>query len=194
VSEDDNVSEPGAAASTIRESVDPGVVDEMQTLRAGLELARASHLTMLRLQLALHKSNRRTAMQALDNLLEIDAEMEGLAATLGDVPTQLAKEAALFGFIGFQKEAIAAEKHVLAQGDLRPAAEPVAVATADDEQPGDTDVPAQSLMPDEEAESADRAGGGRWPYVLAIASIIIALGCVLLAVMWPALSVTLARF
>ena len=194
MSEDDAVNEPGAAASTISGSVDPDVVDEMQTLRAGLELARASHLTMLRLQLALHKSNRRTAMQALDNLLEIDAEIEGLAATLGDAPTQLANEAALFGFIGFQKEAIAAEKHVLAHGDLRPAAEPVVIPSGDDEQPGDADVPAQSMMPDEEAESADRAGGRRWPYVLAIASILIALGCAVLAVMWPALSVALLRF
>jgi hypothetical protein len=130
-------------------------------------------------------------MQALDNLLEIDAEMENLAATLNGIPTHLANERGLFGFIGFQKEAIAAEKHVLARGGSRLEAEPVAVATADEDQASDLDLPVQPLLSDE-AESTHRSGR-RWHYVLAIAFLLVVLGCGLLTYMWPVLSVTLAR-
>jgi len=80
------VNNPAPTASSAFGSIDPKGVDGAQALRTGLDLARASQLTMLRLLLALHKSNRRTAMQALDNLLDIDAEMEGLAATLNRAP------------------------------------------------------------------------------------------------------------
>lgn len=142
---------------------------------------------MLRLQLALYRSNRRTAMQALDNLLEIDAEMEGLAATLSGLPTHSTADAPLFGFIGFQKEAIAAEKHVLASGGLRSVAEPIAVSPPDDERRHNADLPEQALLSDDEAERNDRAGSRRWTYVLAVAIVIAALGCGLMAYFWPAL-------
>lgn len=164
--------------------------DEMQTLRSGLELTRASQLTLLRLQLALYKSNRRAAMQALDNLLDIDAEMEGLAARLSDAPTHLAEDAALSGFIGLQKAAIAAEKHALTGGDLRRDARAIAASAPGDWESG-ADVPAQPLFSDDEAESDERTGGGRWIYAL-VAVIVIVLGCGLIAYLWPTLSATLA--
>lgn len=170
------------------------MVDEMQTLRTGLELARASQLTMVRLQLALHKSNRRTAMQALDNLLEIDAEMEGLAATLNEAPAYGADDAPLFSFIGFQKEAIAAEKHALTGRGLRSDEQPIAPPPSDAEQPHDTGLVEQSVLTNDEVESGDRTGSRRWIYVLAAAIVIAALGCGLIAYSWPELSIVSAPF
>jgi hypothetical protein len=162
----------------------------MQALRNGLELARASQLTMLRLQLALHKSNRRTAMQALDDLLDIDAEMEGLAATLTDVPTQLADDAALSGFIGLQKAAIAVEKHVLTGSDWRSDAAPRVIAAPEDGA-GDADLRGQPPLPNDEVECDDRTGSRRWMPVLAVAIIVALIGFGLMAYLWPALPVTL---
>ena len=176
-----------AAASSTSGSVNPPVVDEMETLRAGLELARASQLTLLRLQLALQRSNRRTAMQALDNLLEIDAEMEGLAAKLNGAPSHLAGDAALFSFIGFQKEAIATEKHVLASGELGLEARPIVVPADDDDEASGADLPAQE--PDDEAERIDRGGSRAWIYVLAAAILIVAIGCGLIAYFWPVMPI-----
>src|SRR3546814_3084452 len=75
VTKEDAVNNSIPAASSTNGSIDPNVVDGMQALRTGLGLMRASQLTMVRFQLALYKSNRRTAMQALDNLLDIDAEI-----------------------------------------------------------------------------------------------------------------------
>jgi hypothetical protein len=186
------VSEPSAAASSIEGSLDLDAGEEMQVLRTGLELARASHLTMLRLQLALHKSNRRVAMQALDNLLEIDTEMEGLAATLNRVETRLESEAALFGFIGFQKEAIATEKHVLAQGPLQLEPQPV-VEPAMDVQTPNAEPPGFSLAPGEKAERPDCADDRRWLYILAVSITFVILGWALLVALGPALTVTLGR-
>ncbi len=180
----------------------------MQALRTGLELARASQLTMLRLQLALHKSNRRTAMQALDNLLDIDAEMEGLAATLAGAPADLADAAALSGFIGLQKTAIAAEKHVLTGSDWRSDAKPIAIPAPgdragadlpppqpplsdDDEVERDNragiDVPPQPLPSGDGMESEDRVGSRRWIYALAVAIAVAFIGFGLIAYLWPAL-------
>jgi hypothetical protein len=161
----------------------------MQALRSGLELARASQLTMLRLQLALHKSNRRTAMQALDDLLDIDAEMEGLAATLTDVPTPLAGDAALSGFIGLQKAAIAVEKHVLTGGDWRSDATPPAIVAPEDGA-GGADLRGQPPLPEEMGQD-DRTGSRRWMHVLAIVIVVALIGFGLMAYLWPTFPVTL---
>ena len=176
-------------------------------LRAGLDLARASQLTMVRLQLALHKSNRRSAMQALDTLLDIEAEMAELTAILDDDPAHAAGDAALSGFIGLQKAAIAVEKHVLAggdwPGDTRPAAIPaphdpaaslpddpaVAVAVPVD-RPVVVDLPAPLPAADDEADEAeadDRLRSTRWMTVLAAAIALIVIAG-LIAWQWPALS------
>src|SRR3546814_10300658 len=95
VTKEDAVNNSIPAASSTNGSIDPNVVDGMQALRTGLGLMRASQLTMVRFQLALYKSNRRTAMQALDNLLDLDAELEGLAATLTGIHAHMAVEADL---------------------------------------------------------------------------------------------------
>ena len=121
-----------AAASSASRSTEPTTIDELAALRAGFDLARASQLTMVRLQLALHKSNRRSAMQALDTLLDIEAEMAELAAILDAAPAHPVGDTALSGFIGCQKAAIAVEKHVLAGGDWPSDARPDAVSESGD--------------------------------------------------------------
>ena len=184
---------PASQASSTFGWVDPEGVDGMQALRTGLELARASQLTMLRLQLALHKSNRRTAMEALDDFLDIDAEMEGLAATLTTVPAHRADHAALSGFIGLQKAAIAVEKHALTGGDLRKDAKPMAIAARGDGVQG-AELIAQPPPSDDEVENDDRTGSRRWMPVLAVATIVILIGCGLIAYLWPALLATMVPF
>src|SRR3546814_3012868 len=130
VTKEDAVNNSIPAASSTNGSIDPNLVDGMQSLRTGLGLLRASQFIMVRFQLALYKTNRRTAMQALDNLLDIDAELEGLAATLTGIPAHLADEAALPDFIGLQRTAIAAEKHALTGGDWRGDTKAIAIAAA----------------------------------------------------------------
>lgn len=175
---------PAFAPSPIREPTGSTATDDMQTLRTGLELARASQLTMLRLQLALHKSNRRTAMQALDNLLEIDAEIEELAATLNQVPLRPSEDTALFGFIGSQKEAIATEKHVLTGSDLRSDPAPIAFSLADPDEASEAATP---VISDDEIEEAPQGGGRRWLYILAAIIVIGAIICGAIAYFWPVL-------
>lgn len=175
--------------ATIRSSHEPGDsagAGSMETLRAGLQLARASQLTMLRFQLALHQSSRRTAMQALDTLLDMDAEMEGLTATLAAASPDPAEDALLSGFIGHQKAAIAAEKHILTGGDWRNGHEAIAIAAPRDE----ANEPAPLLLVDE-VESGGRAG---WGIVLAVAAVVLLAGLGLAAWLWPdLLANTLAR-
>ena len=185
---------PAPTASSSFGSIDPKMVDGAQALRTGLELARASQLTMLRLLLALHKSNRRTAMQALDNLLDIDAEMEGLAATLNGVPVHPADDAALSDFIGVQKAAIAVEKHALTGGDLRCEAKSMALpAPADGTE--EADLPTQPQLPDDAVENDDWVRPRRWmPGLAAAIVVVILIGFGVTAYLWPGLSITMAGF
>jgi hypothetical protein len=167
-------------------------MDGIQALHTGLELARASQLTMLRLQLALHRSNRRTAMQALDHLLDIDAEMEGLAATLGG-PAYLTSNAALSGFIGLQKAAIAVEKHALTGGDGRNDAEAISISAPSNWTDG-AESSTQALHSDYDAEPYDRTGSRRRMHVLTIAIILIAIAIGATAYLSPALLVEPTSF
>ncbi len=190
---------PATSAPSIGGSPHSNVVDSMHTLRSELDLTRASQLTLLRLQLALHKSNRRAAMQALDDLLDIDAEMEGLAATLSDITAHPAGDtahagidAALSRFIELQKAAIAAEKHALAGGDLRSDARSITISATDDGADY-ADLRAQSLLPGDEADD-DQTGRQRRTYVLAAAIVVICLGCGLLAYLWPVLSGAVTQY
>ena len=204
-----------AAASAASRSTDPKTIDELAALRAGFDLARESQLTMVRLQLALHKSNRRSAMQALDTLLDIEAEMAELAAIMDAAPAHPGGDAALSGFIGCQKAAIAVEKHVLAGGDWPSDAQPDAISEPDDPAASEPDDPAvfvrdepavavatpvdrpvaidlPTLYPAadveaDEAEIDDRPGGARWFLVLAAAIALIVIAG-LVAWQWPALS------
>src|SRR3546814_18497200 len=65
VTKEDAVNNSIPAASSTNGSIAPNVVDGMQALRTGLGLMRASQLTMVRFQLAIYHSKRRTELQAL---------------------------------------------------------------------------------------------------------------------------------
>lgn len=151
----DAVNIAATAASSANRSTDPKTIDELAALRAGFDLARASQLTMVRLQLALHKSNRRSAMQALDTLLDIEAEMAELAAILDAAPAHPSGDTALSGFIGCQKAAIAVEKHVLAGGDWPSDPRPDAVSDSDDATVSEAEYPAVAMADDPAASVHD---------------------------------------
>lgn len=166
------MNEPFAATSRSKEPFEGEMVDDLQALRAGLELARASQLTMLRLQLALHESNPRTAMQSVDILLDIDAEMEGIAATLVSVPANTTDAAALSGFIEHQKAAIAAEKHALMGGNGRNNIRPI--ANFESRAFEGVDPSTQALVAEDEWD-ADSPPKNRWWIVMLAAAITVAL-------------------
>ena len=128
-------------------------------------------------------------MQALDHLLDIDAEMEGLAATLAGSPAYLTNDAALSGFIGRQKAAIAAEKHALTGGDWRNDTGSIAIAAH-----GDWAVDADTLAQNDEAESDEQTGSRRWRHALAVAIAIIVIAIGLMAYLSPTLPVALTSF
>jgi len=201
-----------AATSSANRSTDRKTIDELAALRAGFDLARASQLTMVRLQLALHKSNRRSAMQALDTLLDIEAEMAELAAILDAAPAHPGGDTALSGFIGCQKAAIAVEKHVLAGGDWPSDARPDAISESGDATVSEAEYsgavhnepaipvavatpvnrPVAIALPThypaaDVAEVDDRPGGTRWIVVL-VATIALIVIAGLIAWQWPALS------
>ncbi|HEX7873667.1 MAG TPA: hypothetical protein VF475_12190 [Sphingobium sp.] len=126
----------------------------------GLQLVRASHLTMTRLQLALQSGDRRLALSAMDGLLDIDAEMEGFVADLvGSAPDNPYGDAhwqALGGYLAQQKAAIAVEKHALVgmSGRVAPPQPMVAI----EEFPA---APPPAELP--EAEDEDHQPRRWWP-------------------------------
>jgi len=132
-------------------------------------------------------------MQTLDDLLDIDAEMAGLAAALTGVPAHLADGAALSDFIGHQRAAIAVEKHGLTGGQLRSEAQPMAIAAPVDQAP-DADLLAQPPLTADVVEDDVRVGSRRWVHVLAVALVVTLIGLGLAAYLWPALPVTMASF
>jgi len=83
------------------------------TLGRGLQLVRASSLTMTRFQLALQMGDRRLATVAMDSLLDLDAEMERFVAALTDSAANEPQAEVMASYLGAQKEAIAREKHAL---------------------------------------------------------------------------------
>lgn len=90
----------------------------------GLQLLRASTMATTRLQLALIRGDRRQAMDAMDWLLDIDAEMECLVSDPSFSPADDPDWQAITIHLADQKAAIAWEKHALAGGVIGSEAEP----------------------------------------------------------------------
>jgi hypothetical protein len=178
--ETDFVNDSATAAPHPGGPVDDMMVDGMQVLQTGFALARASQLTMLRLQLALHGSKPHAAMQALDILLDIDVEMESIAARLVGNSLHLAENVALSDFMRFQKTAIATEKHAMtgeygrSQAGLVTIPSPCTAA-------GGVDPSGQSLASDDEVENGQRATYLRWIPILVVAMVVTILGIGLIA-------------
>jgi hypothetical protein len=88
-------------------------------LARSLMLLRASNMNVIRLQLAMERSDRRTAMEALDDLVALDREIGGF---IGDPPDPELSEMARH--LDSQKTVIASEKLVFAAGKRGPAIAP----------------------------------------------------------------------
>lgn len=89
-----------------------------------LQLLRASSVTATRLQLALTRDDRRQAMAHLDYLLDIDGEIERMAGELSSARADDPDWQAILSYLSAQRQAIAAEKHVLAGEIEKPVARP----------------------------------------------------------------------
>ncbi len=108
-------------------------------LAEGLMLMRASTLKMIRLQLAMERQDRRVALEAVDDLVEIDRRLEDY---LADVSTPLMFRRELEA----ERGAVNREKLTLAAGVIRrepPEPEP---------EPA-TEEPAEMAVPETEAWS-----------------------------------------
>lgn len=107
---------PGANAQvSTRGATTPSRAVEVSPamLGMGMQLMRASNLTMSRFQLALQMDDKRLATMAMDSLLDIDAEMEGFVADLALSAANDPQMQAMASYLASQKGAIAREKHAL---------------------------------------------------------------------------------
>ena len=113
-------------------------------LAEGLMLMRASAINVVRLQLAMERRDRRVALQAVDDLVEIDRQLEDFLSEIPADPHLSPLQRALED----GRSALAREKLTLAAGALGPTVappldswvEPLAVA-----EPQGLPVPAESF-------------------------------------------------
>jgi hypothetical protein len=98
-----------------------------QELARSMTLLRASNLSVVRLQLAMERQDKRQAMEALDGLVALDGEIREL---VGAMPAEAEPLREMTRRIDDQRSAIASEKLVFAAGRRGPAlarhAEPAA--------------------------------------------------------------------
>jgi hypothetical protein len=128
---------------------DRGITPDL--LAIGLQLVRASSLTMTRLQLALQSGDRRRAMMAMDGLMDIDAEIEGFVSDLAPAPGEDAHWQALAGYLENQKAAIAVEKHALTGVAQRPDLPRLDMPVIPETAPADPTAQFQAEMPQTDA-------------------------------------------
>lgn len=81
-----------------------------EELIAGIQLLRAANLQTVRLQLAMFRQERRTAMESLDRLADMDRELERFLAGLEPAAPALAD---INHLVAVQKNALADEKIAL---------------------------------------------------------------------------------
>lgn len=101
-------------------------------LTRSMLLLRASNMSVMRLQLAIERRDRRRAMEALDGLVALDGEIRGL---IEGMPAADGAFAEMARRIDDQKAVLASEKLVFAAGTTGPALArpaPVVVALAAD--------------------------------------------------------------
>ena len=99
-----------------------------QELARSMTLLRASNLSVVRLQLAMERQDKRQAMEALDGLVALDGEIREL---VGAMPAEAEPLREMTRRIDDQRRAIASEKLVFAAGRRGPALAPEAEPTAE---------------------------------------------------------------
>ena len=139
-------------------------------LAEGLLLMQASAIKVVRLQLAMERRDQRVALQAVDDLVEIDGRLQEFLSKLpaGADLDPLARE------LDVQRSALAEEKLTLAAGISRPAPIDRAPVWADERQ-----APTYSAaLPDVTAEAFDAEDYGSaraWPVAIALVVLLLAI-------------------
>ena len=99
-----------------------------QELARSMTLLRASNLSVVRLQLAMERQDKRQAMEALDGLVALDGEIRELVCA---IPAEAEPLREMTRRIDDQRRAIASEKLVFAAGRRGPALAPQGELTAE---------------------------------------------------------------
>lgn len=158
------------------------------TLGMGMQLVRASNLTMSRFQLALQRGDKRLAIMAMDSLLDIDAEMECFVADLACSAANQPQMQVMASYLTSQKEAIGLEKHSLI-GHIGKV-EPIPQGSGADDRP-DLDVLELSTadaVGEDPQEPPTTPVVSRWPVaLLAICMLCVAVTLVALVLGLPSL-------
>jgi hypothetical protein len=136
----------------------PAAAPPVADARTAMLLLRASTLQMLRLQLAMERSDRAVALQSVDDLIALDAHMAALLETAPLDP--------MLRELDEQKTILMREKFGLAAGLKRRPAQPVMwpaqpTASGPPAAPEPTTAPGEDELP---VASAHRA---RWPVIVA---------------------------
>lgn len=91
-------------------------------LARGMILLRASNMNVMRLQLAVERHDRKSAMAAMDDLVGIDRELDRF---IGSMPGAAADYAAVSDELDRHKQSVVSERVVMARGKVGPAVAPV---------------------------------------------------------------------
>lgn len=138
----------GAGTLDLHEWTEPGDAVSSRALARGMLLLRASNMSVMRLQLAMERRDRRLALETLDSLVALDGEIRGLVQGL---PAADGIVADMARRLDDQRSALASEKLVFAAGRSGPA-----LAPGEPETHGRSLVkPAADREPDREPETND---------------------------------------
>lgn len=170
-----------ATTGQIAESLDfhePGWSDQpasVTDLARGLMLLRASNMNVIRLQLAMERSDRRTAMEALDGLVALDREIGGF---IGEPPDP--ELSAMARRLDGQKTVIASEKLIFAAGKRGPTIAPgnrvPPPAAPAEVEPGPEEIAAYAAPYVDEYPDEEAAPRRAWRVLGLAALLIVAIG------------------
>lgn len=145
-------------------------------LARGMLLLRASNMNVMRLQLAVERSDRRLAMEALDGLVALDGEIRGF---IQDMPPADESLVEMTRRLDAQKAVLASEKLVFAAGRAgpsltRPREIAPAVPVAEADVARSLDLPSE-WVPAHLLDEREGTGAGRRFAILAAALLLLIL-------------------
>ena len=146
-------------------------------LAEGLMLLRASALKTIRLQLAIERHDRRVALEAMDDLVALDDELQKVLAGI-PAPDDFAD---LQAALSIERSRLDHEKLGLAAGVITERTQPEPVRVPDPPQPQPLAMDAPAFPTDEwhrlryVAEEDGKPSKGRWLWAAAILAFVTAL-------------------